>query len=138
MNTIARFIASGIALIGLIVLIAFLAPMVVPTSAYKQTLEEQASAAIGRVVRFGDDIKIRFLPSTAFTVSEIVVENPEGFSQPTLLTLRVNTVNQSCVQAPNDTDTCVKVPDNAGVLPFALVTALGLLFIPRLRDSVDI
>lgn len=59
-------------------------------------------------------------------------------SQPTLLTLRVNTVNQSCVQAPNDTDTCVKVPENAGVLPFALVTALGFLFIPRLRDSVDL
>lgn len=58
-------------------------------------------------------------------------------SQPTLLTLQVSTVNQSCVQAPNDNDTCVKVPDNAGALPFALVMALGLVFIPRLRNAKD-
>ncbi|MGD1899459.1 MAG: hypothetical protein ACFB16_21255 [Phormidesmis sp.] len=59
-------------------------------------------------------------------------------SQPTLLTLQVTTANQSCIQAPIDSATCAKVPDNSGVLPFALVTALGLLFIPRLRNSSGI
>ncbi|MEL6816131.1 MAG: hypothetical protein AAFP03_15185 [Cyanobacteria bacterium J06598_3] len=61
----------------------------------------------------------------------------QSVSQPTLLRLQVSTLNQSCVQAPNDNDTCVKVPEPAGLLSFAIVTALGLLFIPRLRTSAE-
>ncbi|MGB7485380.1 MAG: hypothetical protein WA783_01215 [Phormidesmis sp.] len=55
-------------------------------------------------------------------------------SQPTLLTLQVDTLNQSCVQAPNTQETCVKVPDSSGALSFAVVTALGLVFVPKLRQ----
>ncbi|MEO0398240.1 MAG: AsmA family protein [Pseudomonadota bacterium] len=82
----SRFIAAVIAFVGLLLLIAFLLPMVVPTHLYKPRLEEQATAAAGRPVRFGDDIKIRFLPNTAFSVTDLVVESPEGFEAPTLLT----------------------------------------------------
>ncbi len=61
-----------------------------------------------------------------------------GFShsvlQPTLLTLQVNTLNQSCVQAPTAQNACVRVPDSSRALPFTVVTALGLLFMPKLRQ----
>jgi hypothetical protein len=57
-------------------------------------------------------------------------------SQPTLLTLQVNTRNQSCIQAPNAEDACVKVPEASFLWAFSLVTALGLLVLPRqLRSS---
>ncbi len=54
-------------------------------------------------------------------------------SQPTLLTLRVDTLNQSCVQAPSPQSACAKVPDSTGALPFAVVAALSLLWVPKLR-----
>ncbi len=56
--------------------------------------------------------------------------------QPTLLTLRVNTRNTSCIQAPETTDACVKVPEASFLWAFSVVTALGLLVLPRqLRSS---
>ena len=57
-------------------------------------------------------------------------------SQPTLLTLRLNTRNQSCTQAPSALDACVKVPETSFLWAFSLVTALGLLVLPRQLGSV--
>ncbi|MEM6414445.1 MAG: AsmA family protein [Pseudomonadota bacterium] len=84
----ARFLAAVVALIGLVLLIAILAPMVVPIDAYKPALETQASEAAGRPIRFGNDIKIRFLPTTAFSISDIMVENAEGFDGGPLLSAK--------------------------------------------------
>lgn len=56
-------------------------------------------------------------------------------SQPTLLTLRLNTRNQSCIQAPSAADACVQVPENSFLWAFSLVTALGLLVLPRQLGS---
>ncbi len=56
-------------------------------------------------------------------------------SQPTLLTLRINTRNQSCIQAPSAVDACVQVPETSPLWAFSLVTALGLLFLPRQLGS---
>lgn len=56
-------------------------------------------------------------------------------SQPTLLTLRLNTRNQSCTQAPSAVDACVQVPETSPLWAFSLVTALGLLLLPRQLGS---
>ena len=59
-------------------------------------------------------------------------------SQPTLLTLQIDSLNQSCVQAPDASDACVKVPDQSGFWAFGLVSALGLLLLPRRRVAAVI
>lgn len=52
-------------------------------------------------------------------------------SQPTLLTLQINTRNQSCVQAPSTEDSCVKVPEASMLWAFCLATIVGLGLLPR-------
>lgn len=59
-------------------------------------------------------------------------------SQPTLLTLRVNTSNTSCIQAPETADACVKVPESSFLWAFSVVTALGLLVLPRQLRSAGL
>ena len=59
-------------------------------------------------------------------------------SQPTLLTLRVNTSNTACIQAPETADACVKVPEASFLWAFSVVTALGLLVLPRQLRSAGL
>ena len=56
-------------------------------------------------------------------------------SEPTLLTLQVNTKNRSCVQAPDTENTCVSVPEASLLLAFPLIMVLGLWGLPRQRES---
>lgn len=72
--------------IGLILLailigaVAFIAPMVVPTSAYKSQIEDAATNAIGRPVSFNDDISFKIFPQAAFRVNDLEIGNAEGFN----------------------------------------------------------
>lgn len=61
----------------------------------------------------------------------------QAVSQPTLLTLKLSTRNQSCTQAPNAENACVKVPESSFLWAFSLITALGLLVLPRRLRSGD-
>lgn len=75
----ARKILIGIAgLAGLIVVAALVAPMLIPVSTFKPTIEAEASKAIGRTVVIGDDISLSVLPRVQFKVNDLVVANAEG------------------------------------------------------------
>ena len=74
-----RFIAAVAALLALLVAIVLLAPGLVPAKSYKGRIEAEASKALGRAVTLGDDISFKIIPQTAFSVSDLVIANAEGF-----------------------------------------------------------
>jgi AsmA protein len=76
----SRFLTAVAALVVLVVAIVALAPSLVPAKTYKGRLEAEASKALGRAVTLGDDISFKIFPNTAFSVSDLVVANAEGFS----------------------------------------------------------
>ena len=74
-----RFIAAVAALFVLLAAIVLLAPGLVPAKSYKGRLEAEATKALGRTVTLGDDISFKIIPQTAFSVSDLVIANAEGF-----------------------------------------------------------
>jgi len=74
-----RFLAAIVALVVLLAAIVLIAPGLVPAEAYKGRLEAEASKALGRTVTLGDDISFKIIPQTAFSVSNLVIANAEGF-----------------------------------------------------------
>ena len=79
-----KILLGLIFLVLLLVAVAFLAPMLVPASAYKDQLETAAAKAIGRPVTFGDDLSFKIFPQAAFRVSNLEIANPEGYNDPYL------------------------------------------------------
>lgn len=75
-----RFLAAVAVLVVLLVAIVLLAPGLVPAASYKGKIEAEATKALGRTVTLGDDISFKIFPNTAFSVSDLVVANAEGFS----------------------------------------------------------
>ncbi len=75
----SRFLAGLAALVVLLVAIVLLAPGLIPAKSYKGRLEAAASSALGRAVTLGDDISFKIIPKTAFSVSDLVIANAEGF-----------------------------------------------------------
>ncbi|MEE9329734.1 MAG: AsmA family protein [Parvularculaceae bacterium] len=69
-----------IGLIIIIVVAAFVLPLVIPASVFKEKIEAQASAALNREVTIGDDLKIRLLPNPAFAVTKMTIANAPGMS----------------------------------------------------------
>ena len=67
-------------LIGLILIAALLAPVVVPGSYYKSVLEAQASKALARDVQLAEAPSFRLLPAPAFKVNGLTISNAPGFS----------------------------------------------------------
>ncbi len=67
-------------LIGLILLAALLAPIVVPGSYYKSKIETQASEALARNVTLAEAPSFRLLPAPAFKVNGLTISNAPGFS----------------------------------------------------------
>ncbi len=75
----SRFLAAVVALVVLLAAIVLLAPGLVPAKSYKGRIEAEASKALGRTVTLGDDISFRIIPNTAFSASDLVIANAEGF-----------------------------------------------------------
>ncbi|GGC96507.1 AsmA family protein [Aquisalinus flavus] len=76
-----RKILAGLgALIALIVIGLLVAPMFIPASAYKDRLEREASAMLGRAVTIGDVPKAALFPNPAFTVNTLIIANAEGMT----------------------------------------------------------
>ncbi|MEO1675046.1 MAG: AsmA family protein [Pseudomonadota bacterium] len=71
-------------LVAVVLAVAFFVPQLIPASTYKAEIEKQASAKLGRPVTFGDDISIRIIPTTAFKVTQLQIDNPAGFDSPYL------------------------------------------------------
>jgi AsmA protein len=74
-----RFLAAVAALILVLVAIVLLAPGLVPAKSYKGRIEAEASKALGRTVTVGDDLSFKIIPNTAFSVSDLVIANADGF-----------------------------------------------------------
>jgi AsmA protein len=76
-----KWLSYGIGgLIGLILIAALLAPIVVPGSYYKSILETQASEALARDVQLSEAPSFRLLPAPAFKVNGLTISNAPGFS----------------------------------------------------------
>jgi len=86
------------------------------------------------------DSNRQLLPGTNEEVGNInfLGRFEHSVSQPTLLTLRVNTSNTACIQAPETADACVKVPEASFLWAFSVVTALGLLVLPQQLRSAGL
>ncbi|MBI1393127.1 MAG: AsmA family protein [Alphaproteobacteria bacterium] len=82
-----RFVGGLIALVVLLVAIAFMAAALVPASAYKDKIEAAASERTGRTVTLGDDISFQVFPRIGFHVSSLSVANPEGFTTDAFVTV---------------------------------------------------
>ena len=74
-----KFLIGLTILVVLIAALVAMAPMLVPTGAYKGQIETAASSAVGRDVRFGDQLSFKVFPQAAFQVSDLEIANAEGF-----------------------------------------------------------
>ncbi|MEO1015203.1 MAG: AsmA family protein [Pseudomonadota bacterium] len=84
-----RFIGGLIALVVLLVAIAFMAASLVPASSYLGRIEAAASEAIGREVTLGDEIDFTIWPRIGFRVTDLTVANPEGFESDAFVKVEV-------------------------------------------------
>ena len=75
----------GAGVFTLLILLVVSLPFLIPSSAYKQFLEERLETMLGREVTFESDPKIRFFPSIGLRLDGMTIENVEGFSSPNLL-----------------------------------------------------
>ncbi len=82
-----RFIIAVLAAIGLILFILLFAPSLVPTQNFKGLIEDAASENLGRKVTLSDDIEFKLIPTTAFQVRDLQIENAEGFDAPYLASI---------------------------------------------------
>lgn len=56
------------------------APLLISAERFKPQIEARLSDQLGRRVSIGDNLNVRLLPRPAFSVDNLVVSNPEGFS----------------------------------------------------------
>ena len=75
------FIVLGIVFVLLIGAIS-VAPFLIPTSVYKNQIENTASTALNRSVTLNGDVKLSLFPTIKASVENVAVANPEGFSDP--------------------------------------------------------
>lgn len=75
-----KFLGAVLALVLLLAAIVVLAPNLIPAKTYKGRIETAASNALGRTVTLGDDISFKIFPQTAFSVSDLVIANADGFA----------------------------------------------------------
>ena len=74
-----KFVLALTVLVLMLAAVVALAPMLIPASQYKSTIETAASEALGREVTIGDDLSFTIFPQTAFRVSDLTIANAEGF-----------------------------------------------------------
>lgn len=68
------------ALLGALVLAVALFFVFFPKQAAAREAERRIEAATGRTLSLGDDISVSFWPALGFSVGEVSLSNPEGFS----------------------------------------------------------
>ncbi len=74
-----------VALIAVLIAVALFLPQLIPAETFKGELEKRASESLGRNVTIGDDLSIKIFPKTAFRVTDLQIDNPDGFSSPYLV-----------------------------------------------------
>ncbi len=68
------------ALLGALVLAVALFFVFFPKQAAAREAERRIEAATGRTLSLGDDISVSFWPALGFSVGDVSLSNPEGFS----------------------------------------------------------
>jgi AsmA protein len=81
MNRPLRFALIGA---GALVLLLLLLPFLIPLSVYKERVEQELSAAIGRPVRIEGPMKLTILPDLGIRAEQVVVANIPGGQAPYL------------------------------------------------------
>ncbi|MEO1660211.1 MAG: AsmA family protein [Pseudomonadota bacterium] len=80
-----RILIIAGAITGLLVIAALIVPMLVPTSVYRNQIEQAASEALGVDVTVTGDPRFSILPRIAARIDGVTVANPEGFSADPIL-----------------------------------------------------
>lgn len=77
------------AIIGIFVLLGAVlvtVPLLIPKDVYRNQIEKAASQALQRRVSFTGEVDISLFPTIAASVGGVTVANPEGFSDPYMVT----------------------------------------------------
>lgn len=74
-----RILFFLVALVAVVLAVLLFLPGLIPVAAFKDRIETQASASLGRDVTIGDNLSFRIFPRTAFHVEDLVIANAEGF-----------------------------------------------------------
>jgi len=75
------FIALGLLITLAVIAIAVL-PSLIPSSVYKEKIEQQISASLGRDVVIAGDVKLRVFPSIRAKADNVTIANADGFTAP--------------------------------------------------------
>ncbi len=67
-------------IVGLLLIVAVVAPFLIPSSVYKSQIESGASAALGRDVSVDGDVSVRIFPRIQARANTVTIANPPGFS----------------------------------------------------------
>lgn len=81
------FLVLG-ALVILVVIAAFVAPMLIPKDWLRDEIKAQAKAATGRDLIIGGDLSLQLLPSAIVNLGDVRFANQEGGSRPDMATLK--------------------------------------------------
>ncbi len=77
MKRIALILAG---IVGLLLAAAAIVPFFIPKEVYKAQIESAAENALGREVGLNGDVGVSILPSIAARVEDVLVSNPDGFT----------------------------------------------------------
>lgn len=77
-----------VAVVALALTVLLFAPYVIPVAAYKGRIETAASAAVGRDVTIGDNLRFQIIPRTSFHVETLSLANAPGFEGDALMRVR--------------------------------------------------
>lgn len=80
-------ILAGGSLVAALVLAVVLLPSMIEMERYRPVLEAEASRALGRSVRLEGEMALSVFPWIGARVGRLSVDNPEGFSEPRLLSV---------------------------------------------------
>jgi AsmA protein len=75
-------------LVILVVVAAFVAPMLIPKDWLREQITAQAKEATGRDLVIGGDLSLQLLPSAVVNLSDVRFANNEGGSRPDMATLK--------------------------------------------------
>lgn len=80
-------IIAGGSLAAVLVLVILLLPSMIEVERYRPLIEREASQALGRPVTLAGPLDLSIFPWIGVEVGDLAVGNPEGFSEPNLLSV---------------------------------------------------
>lgn len=75
-----KVVMIGLLIFILLIAAVIAAPFLVPSSVYRQKIEEAAESALGRNVTISEDVHLRVFPRIEARTGAARIDNPEGFA----------------------------------------------------------